>query len=234
MFKRCSQFLFVIIVSLLINIVLFLMIPFLSQIKENKEQSDFIVNPTFVSRHRIEPKEENKEQPEPEKKNEPKPKTVTEKVVSHQSVKKSQPQMRFDLPKFDFKLSKMDMKSLSVQVPKQPPPSNPEPSTQSMQSAKSNYQLAEVDQKPQLISRVQPIYPYSAKNREITGMVVLKFIVNTKGEVTNISVVEAKPKGIFEQSAISAVKKWAFKPGTYQGEPVRTWVTVPITFELSN
>jgi protein TonB len=78
------------------------------------------------------------------------------------------------------------------------------------------------------------MYPYQARRRNISGRVVVKFLVDSQGNVGNISVLEAKPKGIFEENAIAAIERWQFRPGYYRGEAVKTWVTVPITFELSD
>jgi len=47
-------------------------------------------------------------------------------------------------------------------------------------------------------------------------------------------VVSAEPEGVFEDSAVSAVKKWRFEPGRVDGEPVPTWVRLPVSFTLSN
>jgi protein TonB len=153
---------------------------------------------------------------------------VPKKVIKQRPIKRSQPKVRFDMPEFDFQLSKIETQSVPIQAP----PQRTAP-TQPVQPSKSVYQLGEVDQEPRLIHRVRPIYPYYARRRDISGRVILKFLVDTKGNVTDISVVEAKPKGIFEESAIAAVKKWSFKPGSYEGKAVKTLVTVPITFELS-
>jgi len=230
MLKRCSNLFLVVAVSLLINVTLFFMIPFLSQIKETKKGSDFIINPTYVTKERIKPEPKKKRPQEEKKKPKPKPETVPKKVVKPKPLKKARPKIRVDMPQFDFQLSEIEAQSVPIAAPERPAkPSPPQPVKQS----KTTYQLGEVDQNPQLIHRVRPTYPYQARRREITGRVVIKFLVDSQGNVTRASVIEASPKGVFEKNAISAVKKWRFKPGYYQGEAVKTWVKVPITFELS-
>lgn len=82
------------------------------------------------------------------------------------------------------------------------------------------------------LGRVPPIYPMAAKRSGLQGWVKVKFIVNEQGAVAHISIVEAKPASIFDQSVYRCVSKWRFKPGTVEGVPVKTWVETTIKFEL--
>ena len=59
---------------------------------------------------------------------------------------------------------------------------------------------------------VQPSYPDRAKARGIEGYVVVGFSVTATGSVVNPVVIEASPPGIFDRSAINAVKKYKYKP----------------------
>lgn len=94
------------------------------------------------------------------------------------------------------------------------------------------FDLSELDHKPRLLFRVNPIYPYAAKRRNLTGDLLLRFVVNDGGNVENVEVIKSTPKGVFEESAIRAVRKWRFKPGYVQGEAVFTRVIVPINFRI--
>ena len=58
----------------------------------------------------------------------------------------------------------------------------------------------------------QPAYPQEALNAGTTGEVVLSFTVNTDGSVSNLSVVSAKPRGVFDRVVRSAVSRWRFQP----------------------
>ena len=66
----------------------------------------------------------------------------------------------------------------------------------------------------------------------IQGWVKVRFIVTEQGTVNDISVIEAKPKNIFEHSVIRSLSSWRFTPGTVQGIPVKTLVKTTIRFEL--
>ncbi len=82
------------------------------------------------------------------------------------------------------------------------------------------------------LARIPPVYPMGAKRRGIQGWVKVKFVINEQGTVEHISVVDAKPSGIFDQNVIRCVSKWRFKPGTVEGLPVKAWVETTVRFEL--
>jgi protein TonB len=62
--------------------------------------------------------------------------------------------------------------------------------------------------------------------------VKVKFVVNEQGTVEKITIVDAKPPGMFDQSVSRCVSKWRFKPGTVEGMPIKAWVETTIRFEL--
>ncbi len=66
----------------------------------------------------------------------------------------------------------------------------------------------------QTLKRVHPKYPRRAKLQRKEGYVELAFYINSTGEVSNVSVIDSKPKGVFENSAIKAIKRWRFKPSS--------------------
>lgn len=77
---------------------------------------------------------------------------------------------------------------------------------------------------------------YILKNRPfraIEGKVAIRFIVTEDGSLDSISVVRSTDS-ILEKDALKLVQdmpKW--KPGMYQGKPVRVPFTLPITFTVS-
>lgn len=94
------------------------------------------------------------------------------------------------------------------------------------------FELNEVDTSPQPLVQMQPFYPMAAKSKGIEGLVVLLFTVRIDGTIDSLEVSSAKPKGVFEDAAKNAVRRWRFKPGIKNGEPVATRVSVPLRFEL--
>jgi len=90
-----------------------------------------------------------------------------------------------------------------------------------------------VDEPPKTRRRVLPQYPNRARERGIEGYVTLKLKVSSGGDVSSVRVVEAKPKGVFEQVAVASVQQWQFDPGMYEGQPVETWVNQTVRFRLN-
>lgn len=62
------------------------------------------------------------------------------------------------------------------------------------------------------LHRIEPIYPQRAQQAKIEGFVTVSFNVNSKGEVEDVTIIEAKPRRYFERAAIDAVKKWRYQP----------------------
>ncbi|MEF2146440.1 MAG: energy transducer TonB [Desulfovibrionaceae bacterium] len=96
----------------------------------------------------------------------------------------------------------------------------------------ASFELGQVDQAPRPLHQTPPEYPSAARQRRQTGSVELRFLVERDGNVSQVEVVKADPPGVFEDSAVRTVRKWRFSPGMRQGEAVRTWVRVPISFNL--
>lgn len=68
--------------------------------------------------------------------------------------------------------------------------------------------------------RVQPRYPRKALRLGKQGYVVLSFDINEAGRVTNVRVIEANPRRLFEREAERALKQWKYKPMLVNGEAV--------------
>ena len=68
------------------------------------------------------------------------------------------------------------------------------------------------------VKRVEPQYPAEAARSGTQGFVEVEFTVDEGGKVASVSVVNAKPARVFEQSAVRAVKQWEFAPGGGKGK----------------
>jgi len=95
------------------------------------------------------------------------------------------------------------------------------------------FEMTRVDKVPQVLKRIEPVYPGRARTLEICGKVVVRFLVEPDGRVSKPSVVEAHPSGYFEQSTLDAIRQWRFRPGSLRGHAVATWVTLPVQFRLT-
>jgi protein TonB len=83
------------------------------------------------------------------------------------------------------------------------------------------------------IVKVAPQYPRRAAQKGIEGYVVVEFTVNKLGAVQDVVVIEAEPANIFNRAAISAAKKFKYKPKIADGKATLvTGVRNIIRFEL--
>ena len=75
-------------------------------------------------------------------------------------------------------------------------------------------------------------YPEAAKESNIEGRVILKFVVNEDGGVSDITVVKGLEGGCSEEAkrVVAGMPKW--KPGKQNGRPVKVYFTLPIVFKL--
>jgi periplasmic protein TonB len=102
-----------------------------------------------------------------------------------------------------------------------------------MGSHGGEFDAAAVDQIPQVVRKIEPDYPPRARRQGVCGRVVMKFLVGIDGRVSRPSIIEARPQGYFEQSALEAIVHWRFQPGYYRGKAVATWVILPVQFKLT-
>jgi protein TonB len=83
------------------------------------------------------------------------------------------------------------------------------------------------------LQRIPPQYPRDAARAGITGWVQVEVTVNSDGTVRSAKVLDAKPKGLFEAAAMTAVYKWKFKPKIVDGQPVQQRGSQRIEFKLN-
>lgn len=89
-----------------------------------------------------------------------------------------------------------------------------------------------VDQPPRPVQQVAPSYPAKARSRNVEGSVTLAVLVREDGAVGDVRVLSSEPQGVFEQSAMAAVRAWRFEPAMYQGEPVALRLQIVMPFRL--
>ncbi|MDR2033253.1 MAG: energy transducer TonB [Helicobacteraceae bacterium] len=82
------------------------------------------------------------------------------------------------------------------------------------------------------ISGLAPNYPRAAFMRGIEGNVELEFVINEKGEVTDIVVVASANGDYFVETAIRALSRWRFSPKIVNGKPARQLARQSFNFKL--
>lgn len=75
-------------------------------------------------------------------------------------------------------------------------------------------------------------YPADAEKQKIEGRVLVTFVVNTDGSITDIEVVKKAFPSLDAEAVrvISGMPKWT--PGEQKGQKVRVKYTVPLNFRL--
>jgi TonB family protein len=79
---------------------------------------------------------------------------------------------------------------------------------------------------------ISPEYPANALNHRISGSVLLTYTVDTSGTTRDVHVIEATPPGVFDDAAVSAVRRWRYAPVVVNGTPLEVPVRTRVRFEL--
>jgi TonB family protein len=87
-----------------------------------------------------------------------------------------------------------------------------------------------VSQMPRVLSEVKPIYPSEAKNNKIEGAVVLNVLIDEKGVVRQVDVIDGPE--IFKIEALQAMKKFKFSAAMVSGKAVAVKIRYVINFKL--
>ena len=106
----------------------------------------------------------------------------------------------------------------------------PEVSTASLPDP-FHYAARELDVYPQPLNRIEPAYPQTALAVEIGGSVTLLLMIDESGRVTDVSVVDASPQDVFDESALQALAATIYSPAQKGGRAVRSRILVKIDYD---
>jgi len=84
------------------------------------------------------------------------------------------------------------------------------------------FDVSDLEKKPEAVSQVSPAYPAELRKAKIDGSVTLVFVLGEDGHVEEPRVEN------------SSRPEWRFKPGIKGGQPVRTYVRIPMRFRVSS
>jgi TonB family protein len=76
----------------------------------------------------------------------------------------------------------------------------------------------------------RPNYPDDARERGITGAVVLRAVIGADGRIKDLQVVSGNPA--LADAAMRAVRKWRYKPYSLDGKPVEVETQITVNFTL--
>ena len=83
-----------------------------------------------------------------------------------------------------------------------------------------------------VLTKVQPIYPESAKAAGVQGTVVLHVILSKDGRPLQLEVVNSEVNPDLARAAVEAVSQWRYQPTLLNGEPVEVDDTITVNFKL--
>ena len=202
-----------------LNVVLFLLMPHLVDPEPSRSSIGTLVPQVNVIRMKRPDADVRRKPPIPPKPPEPKQIPKPDAMPRHPLTEK------LTLP---FEVNpKLPAGPNSLVLP--PLKSAPLVNTSVMQRA---FSVGELDGPLTTLTRIPPVYPVQAQKRGIEGWVKVAFIVDETGRVGDITILDAKPKDLFDQSVERCVRAWRFNPGTVEGIPVKAKVEAVIDFKL--
>jgi TonB family protein len=104
-------------------------------------------------------------------------------------------------------------------------------STSNHDSSRPVVDVSSAEMEQRLIHRAIPVYPASALQAKVEGVVVLDTIIGTDGAVQHVQVLSG-PDAL-SSAAMDAVKWWRFQPYQRNGRPVRTHTILEVDFRLN-
>lgn len=93
------------------------------------------------------------------------------------------------------------------------------------------YGAREVDVRAEPLNEVDLIYPQIAYQNRTRGKVRLNIFINQDGAIDRVEVVEAVPRGIFEDAALTATHALHFSPAIKWGRAVKSRKTIEVVFD---
>ncbi|HNW58506.1 MAG TPA: energy transducer TonB [bacterium] len=88
------------------------------------------------------------------------------------------------------------------------------------------------EKEPQVIKRIEPVYPELARKAGLEGTVWVKLWVDKEGKVKDVVILKSASE-IFNQPAIDAAKQWIFTPAMMKTGPVSVWISLSFNFKLN-
>ena len=94
-------------------------------------------------------------------------------------------------------------------------------------------EISQVSQPPRPTKVVKPEPTSLGRQRKISGTVLVRVLVNEKGQAEQVEVYrDTSPKVGYGEASARAVKQWEWTPAEKDGVPVKTWYVVPLPFVL--
>jgi protein TonB len=78
------------------------------------------------------------------------------------------------------------------------------------------------------------IYPEMARRAGVEGSVVVKVLIGKDGRPKpGKFIIEKTPSELLNLGAVNAIMSEVFPPATENGEPIETWLEIPVEFKIN-
>lgn len=84
-----------------------------------------------------------------------------------------------------------------------------------------------------LVTKVQPVYPHSAKAAGIQGTVILHAVIGMDGRPLSMRVMNQDADPELARASVEAVSHWRYEPTLLNGEPIEIDTTIEVRFTLN-
>jgi protein TonB len=205
--------------SVVINLVLFMLLPFLIQ-AQNSALNKF--DSTAVTMVRVAPPP-----PPPPPQHQVPPQQPPQPVVKHQQIASLRPKIAQPQLKLNLEL-RPELSNLAGDVVL------PDVQLAQLEPVPAIFDSAALDRPLTPLAQSPFIYPMRAKRLGLEGWVRIKLLISKQGTVEQVQILAAEPPDVFEQTVERGVRLWRFSPGTVDGEAVRSWVVTTVRFELES
>lgn len=138
-----------------------------------------------------------------------------------------QPKLDFDLPQVEFDINPALAEGMAVPAVS----AGAELAAPAALPAGGALAIGELDERPALLFAPEPPYPMQAKRRGLAGCVRARLLVDERGNVARVEIVDGENSDVFAQSVRITLERWRFRPGSKDGRPVCWTAIVPVTFD---
>lgn len=193
-----------------------------------------IVDPT-AGESVDDPPEEEEAPPPPQ----PKPKSTPppfQPLVSESETEASvsSPVLGDTTPQNLTKEEEIPVETEQTSTPVEEQQAQPEPQAPPKVKQGDIVALQQVDTPPTVVNKVVPTYPSEARNKGMSGTVMVNALINENGDVIRTVVTKGIQGFGFNESCEKAVRQWKFRPAWKDGVRVKVWKIIPFQFKKPN